>query len=161
MKLYCLVENKINQDGQEYKSIVEGPVELPLNTPTISNFRALDEETLKEIGWLPYIKQTEDRPVYVSSSYKITSSEVIEEIITRDKTEQELIEERDKQNYYEWRRVRERRNMLLNESDKLVTIDRWEKLSYEEKDKISEYRQALRDLPLQDSDPNNINFPSL
>ena len=39
MKLYCLVENKINQDGQEYKSIVEGPVELPLNTSTISNLK--------------------------------------------------------------------------------------------------------------------------
>jgi hypothetical protein len=76
MKLYCLVENKINQDGKEYKSIVEGPVELPLNTSTISNFRALDDETLKEMGWLPYVKQTEDRPVYVSSSYEITSEEL-------------------------------------------------------------------------------------
>ena len=161
MKLYCLVETKIGENGEEYKSIVEGPVELPLNTPTISNFQALDEESLKSLGWLPYIKQTEDKPVYVSSSYTFTSSEVIEEIITRDKTEEELNQEKNKQHYYAWQRVREQRNNLLNESDKLITIDRWEKLSCEEKDRISEYRQALRDLPLRDSDPNNIIFPSL
>lgn len=161
MKLYCLVENKINQDGKEYKSIVEGPVELPLNTSTVSNFRALDNQTLKEMGWLPYIKETEDRPVYVSSSYEITSEEVIEKIITRDKTEQELNEERDKQNYYRWQQVRELRNTLLNESDKLVTIDRWENLTAEEQQAIKTYRQSLRDLPLRDSDPNNIIFPSL
>lgn len=161
MKLYCLVENRIDEDGKDYKSIVEGPVELPLNTSNISNFRALDDKTLKDLGWLPYTKQSEDKSVYVSSSYKITSSEVIEEIVTRDKTEQELNAEKDKQNYYKWQDVRELRNKLLNESDKLVLIDRWEELTAEDQQKIKAYRSALRDLPLQNSDPNDVIFPVL
>jgi hypothetical protein len=161
MKLYCLVETKINENGEEYKHIAEGPIELPLNTSSISNLRALDEESLKNLGWLPYIKQTEDKPVYVSSSYRFTSSEVIEEIITRDKTEAELIEEKTKRDYYEWQTIRQRRNDLLAESDKLVTSDRWEKLSVEEKDKLSQYRQQLRDLPDQNSDPILVVFPAL
>ena len=40
-------------------------------------------------------------------------------------------------------------------------VDRWERLTYEEKQTIAEYRQALRDLPNQNSDPNLISFPVL
>lgn len=46
-----------------------------------------------------------------------------------------------------WFDLRENRNKLLKESDVLVLPDRWESYTQEYKDKISKYRQDLRDLP--------------
>lgn len=57
--------------------------------------------------------------------------------------------------------IRSRRNELLTESDKLVMPDRWAAYSNEQQQAISEYRQALRDIPSQPGYPNNINWPTL
>lgn len=54
-----------------------------------------------------------------------------------------------------------KRDSLLSESDKLVLADRWENRTAEEKEKISQYRQALRDIPQQPGFPENIEWPVL
>jgi len=56
--------------------------------------------------------------------------------------------------------LREIRDNLLKESDVLVLSDRWESYSEDKKKKISDYRQALRDLPanvtyIKDKDINS------
>ena len=161
MKLYCHIEKNTSPEGVELLVINQGPCELPQNTSTISNLNLLDDETLKMFGWVPVEQQIENKPILVSVGYEIFEDRVIETTVTRDKTEEELNEDIEKQNYYAWQRVRERRDVLLSNSDKLVMVDRWERLTYEEKQTIAEYRQALRDLPNQNSDPNLISFPVL
>ena len=161
MKLYCHIEKTISPEGAELLVIKQGPCELPQNTSTVSNLHLLDDETLKMFGWVPVEQQIENKPILVSVGYEIFEDRVIETTVTRDKTEEELNEDIEKQNYYAWQRIREQRNRLLSASDSLVTIDRWEKLSDEKKQTIAEYRQALRDIPAQNSDPNLITFPVL
>jgi hypothetical protein len=161
MKLYCHIEKAANEEGTEILLIKEGPCELPQNSSRISNLHLLDDETLKMFNWVPVEQVTENKPIFVSVNYEIFEDRVIETTVTRDKTEEELNEDIEKENYYAWQRVRERRDMLLSNSDKLVMVDRWERLTYEEKQTIAEYRQALRDIPAQNSDPNLINFPTL
>lgn len=161
MKLYCHIEKAISTEGTELLVIKEGPCELPQNSSTVSNLNLFDDQTLKLFGWVPVEQITENKPIIVSVEYEIFEDRVIETTITRDKTEEELNNDTEKQHYYAWQRVRQKRDMLLSNSDKLVMIDRWERLTYEEKQTIAEYRQALRDLPSQNSDPNLITFPVL
>jgi hypothetical protein len=161
MKLYCEIEQKIKEDGTPYMAIIQGPIKLPQNSKNISNLNILDEETLKTFGWLPVEQQTDDKLVFVSSSYEILEDKVIEKIITRDKTQEELSSQKEKENFYQWQQVRKQRDDLLKDSDKLVTIDRWENFSDEQKIKIKSYRQKLRDIPLEFTDPFSIIFPTL
>ena len=55
--------------------------------------------------------------------------------------------------------VREERDQLLEDSDKKVFVDVWEKLSPVEKEQISNYRQALRDIPDQEGFPISVDWP--
>jgi len=57
-----------------------------------------------------------------------------------------------------WRRVRDRRDALLTQSDILVLPDRWATYTTEKQTALSVYRQALRDITEQ-SDPANITWP--
>lgn len=163
MKKYCLVESKSNEDGTFTKFISFGPGALPESYDNISNLNASegDDEFLKTLGWLPVETQTEDKAVQVSVSYEIFEDKVIENIITRDKTEEELQAEKNQVVAYQWSVVRNERNRLLNESDKLVVADKWEELSLEEKGKLSAYRKALRDLPNNITSPFEVQFPVL
>lgn len=161
MKLYCHIEKTISSEGAEILVIKQGPSELPQNTSTVSNLNLLDDETLKMFGWVPVEQITENKAVFVSVGYEIFEDRVIETTVTRDKTAEEINEDTEKQNLCTWQRIREQRDNLLLNSDKLVMVDRWERLTYEEKQTIAEYRQALRDLPSQTSDPALIIFPTL
>jgi len=161
MKLYCLVEDRKDEEGNVYKSINQGPTELPQNTSFVSNLNSLDETSLKELGWLPYKKQSEDKEVYVSSKYEILEDKVIEIIETRNKTEEELNIDKEKREYYLWQDLRKQRDQLLSESDKMVMVDKWEKMNEFERERISTYRQSLRDLPDLTKDPAEVNFPVL
>ncbi len=58
-------------------------------------------------------------------------------------------------------RGRRKRDLLLLESDKLVLPDLWESYLQDKKTAVSEYRQALRDLPLQEGFPLEIVWPEL
>ena len=59
-----------------------------------------------------------------------------------------------------WRRVRDRRDALLTQSDILVLPDRWNSYTEQKQNALSAYRQALRDITTQ-SDPSNIDWPTL
>lgn len=56
--------------------------------------------------------------------------------------------------------LRKKRDVLLNESDKFVTPDRWESYSSEKKAVISNYRQALRNIT-SSSDVFNCTWPTI
>jgi hypothetical protein len=161
MKLYCNIEKTINKEETEILVIKEGPCELPQNSSTVSNLNLLDDKTLKLFGWVPVEQITENKPIFVSVTYEVLEDKVIETTITRDKTEEELNNNKEKQDYYAWQIIRERRNILLQESDKLVVADRWEKLTESKKTAISNYRQLLRDIPSQYSNPSLVTFPEL
>jgi Phage tail assembly chaperone protein len=152
MKKYCYIENNeivlINQD-------------LPVNWKNISNFYALPDSVLKTYGWLPLVIETENKPVFVSSSYVIEEDKVREIIITRDKTPEELQEEENKEIEMQWYQIRNQRDDLLKQSDLLVLVDKWETYSPERQNEIRNYRQALRDLPQNFQDPSEVIWPEL
>ncbi len=60
---------------------------------------------------------------------------------------------------YKWGEVRKTRDRMLIESDKHVLLDLWETYSDDLKIKIKQYRQNLRDLPQNFSDPDMISWP--
>jgi hypothetical protein len=152
MKKYCLIEN-----GR----IKIEPTLLPKNWINVSNFHVLDDETLKIYGWLPVETISENKEIFSSSSLEIFDDKVVETIITRDKTEEEIAIERQKQKNIQFQIIREKRNNLLKESDILVLIDKWESYTEEKKQKIKTYRQELRDLPSIVEDPFIVTFPLL
>ena len=160
MKLYCRIEKTIIEE-EENLVIKEGPCSLPQNTSNVSNLNLLDDETLKVLGWVPVETQSDKNPIFVSKSYEVFEDKVIEKIINRDKSAEEIELEKEEQYYYLWQEIRQKRNQLLDESDKLIVIDRWENLSLPERQKLATYRQLLRDLPSQNSNPTLIEFPVL
>jgi hypothetical protein len=152
MKKYAYIENDkvilVNQD-------------LPINWSNVSNFNLLPDNILKTYGWLPFIKESENKPIVVSSEFIIENDIVKEIITTREKTENEINQEREQELELLWEQVRLQRNNLLKDSDIFVVIDKWEVLSIIEKEKIRVYRQALRDLPQNFSNPEEIIWPIL
>ena len=75
-------------------------------------------------------------------------------------TDEEIIELKKGYENSFWISLRLRRDNILKESDALVLPDRWSTYSEDKKKKISDYRQALRDLPsnityIEDKDINS------
>lgn len=145
MKQYCLVKDGV---------ITEGPCELPVVAHNISNFHAAGNEFVKKYGWLPVEEVSENKEIYVSSYYEILEDKVVKHSLTRDKTANETDKEK-------WNEVRLQRDRLLADTDKLTLSDRWEKLTTEQRQALSEYRQQLRDIPNKFDDPNTVIFPTL
>lgn len=56
--------------------------------------------------------------------------------------------------------ARVRRNRLLMASDVLVLADRWASYTDEQRSEIGAYRTALRDIPEQESFPDDIVWPA-
>jgi hypothetical protein len=84
MKLYCYTE-----DGET----ATGAQPLPVNWQNVSNFDLLDDQDLKQYGWLPYVQVSENKEVFVSSTREILEDKVVETVITRDKTPEEIQEQ--------------------------------------------------------------------
>lgn len=60
----------------------------------------------------------------------------------------------------ECQKIRDYRDKLLNECDlKLCNAELWESMSENEKEKWKNYKQALRDLTLQEGFPYVVNIP--
>jgi hypothetical protein len=121
----------------------------------------LPDSLLKIYGWLPLTVESENKPVLVSSQYVIEENGVKEIIVTRDKTLEEINEELEKETEQKWEEVRNKRNQLLNESDFLLLLDRWNTFSTEKQNEILSYRQTLRDLPQNFQNPDEIVWPNL
>lgn len=58
-----------------------------------------------------------------------------------------------------WQKMREKRNELLKNSDYLVSPDLWEGYTSIMKKDLTDYRQALRDLPANITNIDNIEWP--
>lgn len=58
-----------------------------------------------------------------------------------------------------WDMLRSERNRKLSESDIYVLADRWASYTVEQQSAWSSYRQALRDLPENTTDPFNPVWP--
>ena len=139
------------QDGQ----VVEGPVMLPVNWKNISNFKVLDNDTLKLYGWYPhrFVEATLGENDKITGSYfVIEETEVIEYQTVATKTEseiQELINQK-------WINIRSQRAIYLQECDWTQLAD--VPLSDEKKLEWSTYRQALRDITNYES-PDMVIWP--
>jgi hypothetical protein len=59
------------------------------------------------------------------------------------------------------KQIRNKRNLLLVEADKLTQMDIWETYDAKKKKKISAYKQALRDIPTQKGFPEDVVYPTL
>jgi hypothetical protein len=60
----------------------------------------------------------------------------------------------------EWKNLRKRRDTLLLESDNVLLYDRWNSFSELKKQDWLNYRQSLRDLPDNTTDPFNPIWPT-
>lgn len=129
---------------------------LPNVWNNISNFNTLDDNTVKEFGWLPYTfieGQTGDDYIIIGSNFEILENEVIEHQITRLKTNEE--KEQDKQNM--WNIIREERNKKLLDSDWTQLAD--SPLTNQKQTEWQIYRQSLRDITTQ-LNPFSIEWPT-
>lgn len=136
--------------------VVDHNRDLPRNWENISNFYALDNETLKEYGWLPFRfveAPNIDNSVISGSYFEISENEVVEYQTRRPKTEEELQEEIESK----WRVIREKRNRLLFECDWTQLSD--SPLSVEKKEEWAIYRQELRDITSYPS-PDSVIWPN-
>jgi len=135
--------------------VLEGPVLLPRNWQNISNFSALDSETLRSYGWYPhrFVSATVDETVVITgSTFVVEGDECVEYQTTRPKTESEI------QDYVNqrWINIHAQREIYLKESDWTQLSD--VPMSDEKKLEWKTYRQALRDITNYDS-PDHVIWP--
>jgi hypothetical protein len=144
---YAFVENGQVKDIRQ---------SLPNVWNNISNFNVLDDETVKEFGWLKYTfveGQTGDDYVILGSNFEVLENEVIEHQLTRIKTDEE--KENDNQN--RWKHIREERNTKLEKCDWTQLPD--SPLTNQKQTEWQIYRQALRDITSQ-PDVFNLSWPN-
>jgi hypothetical protein len=143
---YCFVENNV---------IADGPRALPKSWRNISGLDMLDNDSLRELGWLPVrLEEGDVQEKFVGSVFAILPSEVVETKIWRAYTAEEQAEI-DTQKAAQ---VRRERNTKLTECD-------WTQLNDTPLDNAAKiqwtaYRQALRDVPSQAGFPHNVVWPT-
>ena len=143
---YCFVENNV---------IADGPRALPKSWRNISGLDMLDNDSLRELGWLPVrLEEGDVQEKFVGSIFAILPSEVVETKLWRGYTAEEQAEI-DTQKAAQ---VRRERNIKLTECD-------WTQLNDTPLDNAAKiqwtaYRQALRDVPSQAGFPHNVVWPT-
>jgi hypothetical protein len=155
MSLYCYIDDEQN---------IGNPESLPENWKNISNFYVLPNEILKNYGWLPYVRVSDNKEIVIGSSKEIINDRVVETFFTRDKTPQEIEQLTLQQNHQhaqnKWESIRSQRDELLKQSDIYVLVDRWNSMNEEKQQEWVVYRQQLRDLPQTYTDPDSVEFPN-
>ena len=72
----------------------------------------------------------------------------------------ELVDNSEEEiNNIKWQKIRNLRNSALQVSDVYVLTDRWEKYDQATKDLWGNYRQSLRDLPINFIKPEDVVWP--
>lgn len=144
---------------------------LPVNWRNISNLNKSEEnlEFLKSIGWLPvkHEHQTYDDTLYqiIDYDYEITNDFVIETLVLQPKAPPPAgLDVVYKQIFLT--ELRNRRDYLLSQSDWSQLIDVQSLMNSETKQKWTNYRQQLRDLPevyspLEFVDINAVVWPTI
>lgn len=88
------------------------------------------------------------------------NSLILDSGVIRKLTEEEIIEDQLKvEREFISNSVKVKRNLLLAEADVLTQADRWDSYNTKTKKLISEYKQLLRDIPLQEGFPLDVIFP--
>lgn len=128
---------------------------LPKNWRNVSglNKSAEDLSFLQSLNWLPYSEvevALEANDVRNGEDLVITADSVTSTQLKRAMTDDEIAERLTGQ----WENLRFERNFLLTETDWMATSDRT--IS----DAETAYRQALRDLPANTTDPANPTWPT-
>lgn len=166
MSNYAYVENK---------NIVHVTWGLPNNWKNVSNFFALegDDTYLKTIGWYkiekievsydPQFKKIDGiERWYDENLDKVFEREIVVDIPNLP-TAEELEQLKVSKLPYQWERVREHRNELMQKFEwRYARYDRQVRLSLTPTDdlfKMDEYMQALADVTTQ-PDPYNITWPT-
>lgn len=90
---------------------------------------------------------------------KIITNAVTGEVTVIPFTPEEEAEHIARSTARAWEKLRERRLVALLNSDVYVLPDRWDLYTAEKKLEWSSYRQALRDLPENTTDPFNPVWP--
>lgn len=135
--------------------VLEGPVLLPINWKDVSNFNALDNQSLKSYGWFPhrFVEATLGPNDKITGSYfAIGDDEVVEYQTIAPKSEGEIQELINQQ----WINIRSRRNIEIQECDWTQLAD--VPLSDSKKLEWKEYRQALRDITNFET-PDHVIWP--
>ena len=65
MKLYSLIQQINHENGSVEKLIIDGPCELPTHWQNISHLNVLDDQELKQLGWLPVEVVNENKEVFL------------------------------------------------------------------------------------------------
>jgi hypothetical protein len=143
---YCLVENGV---------IADGPRALPKSWRNISGLDMLDNDSLRELGWLPVrLEEGDVQEKFVGSIFAILPSEVVETKLWRGYTAEEQAEI-DTQKAAQ---VRRERNAKLTECDWTQLNDT--PLDNPTKVEWTTYRQALRDITTQSGFPHSVIWPT-
>lgn len=140
-------------------NVVDGlPQDLPASWGNISNFYALDLESLKNYGWYPYEQEDiilNENEIIVEWVYHIEENKVIRRAIKRELTVDEINHQQSIFVEKKWEKIRTKRNELLLESD-------WTQLQDVEvpnKQSWILYRKSLRDIT-KTGDPELVIWPS-
>lgn len=152
--IYCYIENN---------EIVEGPTMLPASWNNISNLNTITDNTvLKELGWLPFevVYVNPNDPIQVSVTRVIENDKVIETIVNRAQTPEEIQASAAAEAEARWRRIRYQRDELLKQTDMWVLVDNWERFTEQHKENIRTYRQALRDIPQTYTNFEDVVWPT-
>lgn len=145
---YCYVKNGV---------IERGPMSLPKNWEDTSNFNLLGSTDLLSRGWYPHRFVPANIPansVITAPTFVVEGNEVVEYQNYRAKTQQEI----DVDTERGWDAVRRKRNKLLQESDWTQGAD--SPLTQQKKTEWATYRQTLRQVPENFTNPNDVIWPT-
>lgn len=89
----------------------------------------------------------------------VETNAVTGEVSTHPWTQEEITSRIERLMPIQWDAFRAERNALLFESDIYVVVDRWYSYTESKQQEWRDYRQALRELPQNTTDPFNPVWP--
>lgn len=108
-----------------------------------------------KFGWIPFTCDPND------TETAFDTKELFDRMVASNNVAAYVPPTQEELNAAQMQIVISQRNVLLQQSDILVLPDRWINYTPERQVEIATYRQALRDLPENITDPFNVTWPVL
>ena len=108
-----------------------------------------------KFGWIPFTCDPDDKGA------AFDTKELFDRMVASKKVAAYILPTQAELEAQQMEVVRAKRDALLRESDILVLPDRWATYTAARQKQITDYRQALRDLPDNITDPFNVVWPVL